>query len=194
MKSGENNASRLPKILKRTETIISPWVRIVAKSVRFDDGLPEQMYHCLAQADYVTILAQTPKGLIPIVRQYRPAIEAYTWELPAGLMEPEESPEDTCRRELKEETGTEASTVESLGVYFPDTGRFENCIHVYYAKASDPLPNFIPEPGLEIDFVSPDRLIQLILSKDFQHQLHLGAILLAQLLVRDWKWPQNLSA
>ena len=38
------------------------------------------------------------------MRQYRPALEAFTWELPAGLVDPGEDPAETCRRELMEET------------------------------------------------------------------------------------------
>ena len=42
----------------------------------------------------------TPAGKIPIVRQFRPAIEDFAWELPAGLVEPGEKPMDCARREL----------------------------------------------------------------------------------------------
>jgi ADP-ribose pyrophosphatase len=38
------------------------------------------------------------------VRQFRPALEAFSWELPAGLVDPGESL-DRARRELAEETG-----------------------------------------------------------------------------------------
>ncbi len=85
-------------ITGRRETRVSPWVRLVEKTVEFARGAQPETYHCLAQADYVAILAQTPDGLIPIVRQYRPAVEAYTWELPAGLVDPGEDPTETCRR------------------------------------------------------------------------------------------------
>ncbi len=183
-----------PKILKRTETVLSPWACLVAKDVQWVGNAPVQTYHCLAQADYVLVLGRTPKGRIPIVRQYRPAIEAYTWELPGGLMDPGESPEESCRRELLEETGVQAETLEYLGGFFPDTGRLENRLHSYYAKVSEPLPGFVSEPGLEVDFVPPDRLTELILAKNFQHQLHLGVLLLAQLLVPDWRWLRRPPA
>jgi ADP-ribose pyrophosphatase len=74
--------------------------------------------HAVAQADYITILAITPSGKIPIVRQFRRAVEQYTWELPAGLLEPGEIPLETCRRELKEETGLGVLSIKPLGSYF----------------------------------------------------------------------------
>src|SRR4051794_10022268 len=57
------------------------------------------------EADYIAIVALTADEKIPLVRQYRPALEAFSWELPAGLVDPGESPADGCRRELLEETG-----------------------------------------------------------------------------------------
>ena len=54
-------------------------------------------------------------GKIPIVRQYRPALEGIRWELPAGLVEPGEDPAESCRRELLEETGLTARAIHASG-------------------------------------------------------------------------------
>src|SRR6266513_124856 len=80
-----------PSIISRRETRLSDWVRLVEKDVDFGDGAA-RTYHSFAQADYVGVVARTPSGLIPIVRQFRPAIEQMTWELPAGLVDPGEDP------------------------------------------------------------------------------------------------------
>src|SRR5688572_5872550 len=118
--------SSKPRILSRTETKVSPWIRLVAKEVQFVPGQDPEIYHSLAQADYISIFAITRGGLIPIVKQYRPAVEAFTFELPAGLVDPGEDPKQTCLRELKEETGLSAESVVLLGSYYSDTGRHEN--------------------------------------------------------------------
>ncbi|KFM78942.1 ADP-sugar pyrophosphatase, partial [Stegodyphus mimosarum] len=47
-----------------------------------------------------------------LVKQYRPSLKSYTLELPAGLVDPSEKPEETAIRELKEETGYIASCVK----------------------------------------------------------------------------------
>ena len=46
-----------------------------------------------------------PSGRYVILRQYRPPLDAYVLEFPAGLIDPGESPADTAVRELLEETG-----------------------------------------------------------------------------------------
>ncbi len=140
----------------------------------------------MAQPDYVAILAKTSNGLFPLVRQYRPAVEAYTWELAAGLLEKGESPEDACRRELREETGLHAEKVTYLGCCYPDTGRLENRLHAFFVITSEPDPGFAPEPGLSVSFVNAQTLRDLILSGEFRHQLHLGLFTLASIMGCEW--------
>lgn len=167
------------RILSRREEALSPWVRLVTKEVEFAPGEEPRVYHCLAQPDYITILARTPDGRIPIVRQFRPAVEAYTWELPAGLLEDGEDPAEACRRELKEETGLDAVSIRKLGSFWSDTGRHENHLHAFFVEASDPDPSFVPEPGMEVRFVTPGELWREVEDGRFKHQLHLGLLALA---------------
>ena len=108
-------AEEWPKIRSRQITTISPWMDVIAREVEFAPGAPPKLYHAVGQRDYLAILARTPDGHIPIVRQYRPAIEAFTWELPAGLVEHGEDPAAACARELLEETGYPSRVVHSLG-------------------------------------------------------------------------------
>jgi 8-oxo-dGTP pyrophosphatase MutT (NUDIX family) len=97
----------------------------------------------------------TPSGKIPIVRQYRPAIEAFAWELPAGLVDPGEAPAEGCRRELLEETGLSARAVHALGTNCACTGRFSNRIHNFFVAAGARVADFEPEPGISMKLVSP---------------------------------------
>ncbi len=62
----------------------------------------------------VVIVPVTCDGKVVLIRQFRPAIEDYVIELPAGLNDREESSADCARRELEEETGYRASIMEIL--------------------------------------------------------------------------------
>jgi ADP-ribose pyrophosphatase len=170
-----------PRIRSRNTTVVSPWVSIVSREVEFARGAPAQTYHAVAQADYISIVALTPAGKIPIVRQYRPALEAFTWELPAGLVDPGEEPADGCRRELLEETGLTARAVHLLGEHSPCTGRLDNRVHTFFVEAGKQIAGFEPEPGITVKLVSPAEIVRMIRAGDFMAQLHVGALLLAEL-------------
>jgi ADP-ribose diphosphatase len=170
-----------PRIRSRRTTAVSPWVSIIAREVEFSPGAPPQTYHAVEQADYISIVALTPSGKIPIVRQYRPALEAFAWELPAGLVDPGESPTDGCRRELLEETGLTARAVHALGEHSACTGRLNNRIHNFFVATGARVAAFEPEPGITVRLVSPADIARLITTGAFVSQLHIGALLLAEL-------------
>lgn len=170
-----------PKITARRTTRISPWVEIIERAVEFAPGSPPELYHAVGQQDYIAIVALTPDGRIPIVRQYRPALEQFTWELPAGLVDQGEAAIDTCRRELMEETGFPSRVVHELGVYAPCTARLSNRVHSFFVETTARPERPPTEAGIEFKLVTPAELSALIQSGDFVLQLHIGAILLAGL-------------
>jgi ADP-ribose pyrophosphatase len=170
-----------PKIKSRQRTSISPWVDIVAREVEFSPDEPTQVYHAVDQLDYLAIVALTPDGRFPIVRQYRPALEAFTWELPAGLAERGEDPAEGCRRELLEETGYPTRAIHPLGIAAACTGRLSNRIHSYFLETGERIEDFTPEKGLTVELVTPSQLVSMIKSGEFILQMHLGALLLAEL-------------
>jgi ADP-ribose pyrophosphatase len=168
-----------PRIVSRRTTRVSPWVEIIERGVELNSGSAPELYHAIAQRDYVAIVARNPDGKFPIVRQFRPALEKFTWELPAGTIEQGEPPEDSCRRELLEETGYPARTVHALGSYAPCTARLSNTIHSFFVETGPRSGS--GEEGIEVKLVTPHELASLILSGDFTLQLHVGALLLAAL-------------
>jgi ADP-ribose pyrophosphatase len=172
---------RVPRIIKRTETRVSPWVGLVAKEVLVAPSLPSETYHSLALADYVAIVARLPDGRLPIVRQFRPAVDCEPWELPAGLLEPNERAEHAAGRELLEETGAVPLNVFDLGTYLPDTGRLENRIRIFGIEAAPPASDFLPEPGMSVALVPPSQLGAMIRAGEFNHMLHVGALAIAEL-------------
>ena len=170
-----------PKIKSRRSIRISPWIEIIEREVEFSAGAAPELYHAVGQQDYIAIVARTPDGRIPIVRQYRPALERFTWELPAGMVDEGESADACCRRELLEETGFPARSVQALGVYAPCTARLSNRVHSFFVETGERADDPPSEPGIELKLVSPAELADLILSGEFVLQLHIGALLLAGL-------------
>jgi ADP-ribose pyrophosphatase len=171
--------SNHPLILSRRRTRISAWLELIEKEVQFSPDRSPEIYHCITQRAYVSIFAQTGDGMIPIVRQYRPCVEEYTWEFPAGTIDDGETAEEAIRRELLEETGDTATDLVYLGNFHPDTGRVQVPSHAFYGRIVHP-ENPVTEEGIFTRYVSHAELKQMIVLGEFRHQLHVaiyGAVL-----------------
>ncbi len=77
-------------------------------------------------------VARNKKGEILITRRNL-APGKNKWALPGGFIESGEDPEETCLRELREETGLDGKIVGLIGVYIQRTGRYGNLLIVGYA-------------------------------------------------------------
>ena len=168
-----------PKIISRRPMRMSQWVDLIEREVQFEPGAAAESYLAIAQQDYIAIVARTPDGMLPIVRQFRPALERFTWEFPAGMVDKGEAPTECCHRELLEETGYPARTVHALGSYAPCTARLSNRIHSFFVETGPRADQPPAEPGIELRLVTPQELVTLILAEEFVLQLHIGALLLA---------------
>jgi ADP-ribose pyrophosphatase len=164
---------------RRVECVLSPWVTLVTHNVRFPGSLAEKEFHSFKQVDYVSMLAVTTDARIPLVRQYRPALEQFTLELPSGLLEPGEEPAEAASRELMEETGLVAGpTVMKIGHFVVDSGRLENRLWAFFTNSVSPQQQtgWQPDPQVECFLVSKNELKELILKGQFEHGPHLAVL------------------
>ncbi|MFD1030912.1 NUDIX hydrolase [Metaplanococcus flavidus] len=82
----------------------------------------------------VAILAFTPENKIIMVEQYRKALERSIIEVPAGKLEKGESPETTAMRELEEETGYSADSLELIQSFSTSPGFADEVVHLFFAE------------------------------------------------------------
>lgn len=87
-----------PRICEVQKDYSIPWYEQIKKTVILPHEPEEQTYYTIKPSDYVAILARTPEDKVIIVRQYRPAIEDYVYELPSGHLEKGETPEQAIIR------------------------------------------------------------------------------------------------
>lgn len=81
----------------------------------------------------VVVVAIDEAGRVVMERQYRHPVGAVVEELPAGKLDPDESPLDCGERELREETGYTARTWRYLGTFWPCVGYSNEVLHVVLA-------------------------------------------------------------
>ncbi len=92
------------------------------------------VYQIVKHPGGVGVLPLHDDGTVTLIRQLRPAVGVHLLELPAGRLSPGEDPATCGRRELAEETGLQARTVESLGILHASPGVFDETIHLFLAR------------------------------------------------------------
>jgi ADP-ribose pyrophosphatase len=180
-----NETHATPQIVEQKTEFATPWFELISKRLAGQSA----PYYALRMSDYVLVLAFTRAHELVLVRQYRPAVERFTLELPSGHVEKNESPAEAARRELAEECGFEADHLELLGPLLSDSGRIQNRLWCYYAESVAPVPGgFKPEPDVERLLVPVASVSSLIKQGEFDFSMHLAALALA--LVKN---PRNAN-
>ena len=165
------------KALKTEVVFLTPWFQILGKTMRAG----EEPYYSLKLPDYAAVVALTEEQRVLIVRQYRPAVEHDTLELPSGLVDAGETPLESARRELLEETGYGGGEWEALGGMEPDTGRLGNRIWGCVAKGVRRVEGHAPEEGIAVLTWSLEELSQAMVDGRFDHALHVAVVMMAVL-------------
>jgi ADP-ribose pyrophosphatase len=75
-----------------------------------------------------------PDPRILLIRQFRHAADGFIWEIPAGRLDDGETPEFCARRELEEETGMRAGSLEPLTTVYTTPGFTDERIHLFLAR------------------------------------------------------------
>lgn len=81
----------------------------------------------------VAIIPLLDKDTAILVEQYRAAAGKTLLEIPAGTLQPPETPEECAHRELQEETGYQAKTLKKLLSGYSAPGYSTEIIHIYLA-------------------------------------------------------------
>ena len=115
----------------------SPAFDIRRDAVELPDGTVTD-YHYVDESAAVVILPLTPEGDVVVIEEWRQAINKVNRGLPAGSLEGDEDVFDAARRELREETGYEAGSLEHLLTVEPSNGIANSVHHHFVAHDCEP--------------------------------------------------------
>jgi ADP-ribose pyrophosphatase len=122
-----------PERTLQSETVFAgKLIQVRRDSVRLPSG-KETTREIVEHPEVVGILPVLDDGRIVFVRQYRKAVNRILLEVPAGGIEPDESPEEAVRRELQEETGYQVGTMERLAAFYTSPGFTTELMYLYRA-------------------------------------------------------------
>jgi ADP-ribose diphosphatase len=157
-----------------TKRVIEPW-QIVESTWLLRSGFmdvrrdrcrkPQESrardYFALDLKDFCEVLAVTSRLEVLLVREYKHGARAVMRTLPAGFVEPGETPEQGARRELLEETGYSAPVFMHLGTFLlvPDLSACRG--HVFLARDAEAkaAPHPDEDEEIEVEAVPLERLL-----------------------------------
>jgi ADP-ribose pyrophosphatase len=131
-----------------------------------DDGY-ESDFYAIRHPGAVVVIPLTSQGEYIMVRQYRPAIDAWILEFPAGTLQPGEDPQCCARRELIEETGWSAEELIPLGSLYPAPGFCDEVQYGFLAKGLSPAQGNLDEDEvIEVEQLSSAKFLDLLRSEN----------------------------
>jgi ADP-ribose pyrophosphatase len=117
------------------------------------------------------VIAATLGDNLVLIKEFRVPVGGYVYELPAGLVDPGESPETAARREFNEETGL---TITKLlrpvsPAIFNCPGLSDEAVYMVFGEASGAISNSKHESSEDIDILLYSRAAVQMLLYDAAH-------------------------
>jgi ADP-ribose pyrophosphatase len=126
---------RLWERVGEDEVIYDGWLKIHRRTYRLPDGRTVE-WDMHAGGPTVAVLALTPQGRLVMVRQFRPGPDRVVLSLPGGMLDPGEVAADAALRELREETGYAAESLEVVVSAIANASPYHR--HVAIARGCTP--------------------------------------------------------
>jgi ADP-ribose pyrophosphatase len=162
--------------------------------------LPDGSVHgreWVAHPGAAAVLALGDDGRVLIERQWRYAMRQVYLEIPAGKIDAGETPLETARRELLEETGYLAREWAPLVRIHPAIGFSNEIIDVFIARGLERCADAAPDLGelIDVHWMAADELVSLLRAGGLPDvKTHIAVMHLERMRAGDWPWPAFLPA
>lgn len=129
----------------------------------------------------VCAVAITEEREVLMVRQYRHPVEETLLEIPGGFVDENETPEEAMKRELKEETGHEFSSLVSVGRIAANPGVLNNFTYFFLAKGGKKTAEqeLDKNEELQLEKITIPELKELFIQNKIMQSLHNNCIFYA---------------
>lgn len=168
----------LPRKIDRKVLYESDWICLYADQVQMPDGRIIAPYHKLHyphESSCVVIVNESEEILMIQARRY--VTERLEWEIPAGRIEDNETPETAARRECMEETGCLLKDLTYLCCQNPSNGMSDLTVHVFGARVEKETDIFDENEVRSKKWVPKEKVLEMLKA----NEIHCGVSMLALL-------------
>lgn len=182
--SGKNE-KRISAKLNETKTIYKGKVFTLASdNITLPNGVVTGI-DIIRHPGAAAIVPMLKKDTVLLINQYRYAAGGFIWEIPAGTLNPGESPLECAKRELAEETGYSADKLEKLTEIVPVPGYSDERIHVYLATGlQKAVQNLDKDEILNVHETNMDDALKMIAKGEIIDSKTISGLYLAS--IREW--------
>ncbi len=154
------------KTLKRNTIFEGRIVKLYVDEVQLPDGKTSTR-EIVEHPGAVAVIAITDEGKLVLVEQFRKPLERTLVEIPAGLIEEGEDPQETAKRELGEETGYTCRSIKYVTSFYTSPGFCDEVIHLYFAEGlkKDSRLQLDEDEFVDVLEVTYDEALQLMKEK-----------------------------
>ena len=170
-------------ILAREEVFAAPPYVVVARErIRTGAGVIVEDFYQVALADFAVCVPQLDSGEIVTLWQYKHGPRRFGLGFPAGFIDPGETPDVACRRELLEETGYAPGAIEELGSYVDNGNQRGSLGHYFFGRRCTVLaaPQADDLEPIEIRLMQPAAIDAALAQGLFSVVHHVAAWALAR--------------
>ena len=135
-------------------------------------------FYVLDAPNWVNVVALTTNDELLLIEQWRHGVQALTWEIPGGMVDPGEDAATAAQRELKEETGYVAQRWFRLGEVMPNPAIQSNRCATYLALdcRQEGLPEFDGNERIRAITVPFAETQKWVVEGRIQHALVIAAL------------------
>lgn len=165
--------------------------RVIYKGRKVDLALQTVRLRDGSTADREVVLHRGAVALVPmvdrdhvcLVKNFRYTVGRHLLEIPAGTLDPGESPDDTAPRELAEETGYRAGSIRRVAEWLVSPGVMNERMYLYLCEDLAPGPtDHQPDEDLEVVVIPWAEAVQMAIEGGFDDAKTRLAILLCDRL------------
>jgi ADP-ribose pyrophosphatase len=159
----------------------TPWVAVYQEQVQLPSGRVLDDFYRVVLQDFVAVVASTATEQLVMVRCYKHGLGQVILSVPAGYLEPGETPLAAAQRELLEETGYAAAEWKELGSFVVDGNRHCNTMHLFLAKNAQWVKpcQLDGAEEVEVELVSSRWIVEAIRKGEIHHLVTASAITMA---------------